>query len=152
MSWVIIQGQCRQRQGVVRVWIILNSSIQTGITVFDNVFHHVWDNTVKAKKGWNVPYMAMAMDSVNSYPSAPTKDGTFPSLLSFRYSVLRGPLEGSVSTISRSSSFALATARMAVERVLPCRIHVNKICSRASPTASEALLRGCRAFRKTYSG
>ena len=60
--------------------------------------------------------MAIAMHSVSSYPSAPTKDGIFPSLLSFRYSVLRGPLEVSVSTISRSSLFAFATARIAFDR------------------------------------
>lgn len=71
--------------------------------------------------------MAMAMHSVNSYPSAPTKDGILPSLLSFKYSVLRGPLETSVSTISRSSLFALATARMAVERAFPCRSYVQEV-------------------------
>ena len=79
----------------------------------------------EGQEGENKPYMAMAMHSVNSYPSAPTKDGTFPSLLSFRYSVLRGPWETSVSTISRSSLFAFATARMAIERGFPYRSHVN---------------------------
>jgi len=69
--------------------------------------------------------MAMAMDSVNSYPSAPTNEGTFPSLLSFKYSVSRGPFLLSVSTISRSSLFALATASMAVERGLPFGYYVS---------------------------
>ena len=102
----------------------------------------------RAKRG-SIPYIAMARHSVNSYPSAPTKDGILPSLLSFRYSVLRGPFEISVSTISRSSLFALATARIAVERAFPCKSQVNKVCSRAIITASKGLPRECKAFRKT---
>lgn len=73
--------------------------------------------------------MAMAMHSVNSYPSAPTKDGILPSLLILKYSRLRGPLDVSMSTISRSSLFALATARIAVERTLLCRSHLSEVGS-----------------------
>ena len=100
-------------------------------------------------RGGNVPYIAIAMHSVNSYPSAPTKDGIFPSLLSFKYSVLRGPFETSESTISSSSLFALATARMAVERGFPCRSRVKEVRSSAIITALEDLPRGCRVFQKT---
>lgn len=62
--------------------------------------------------------MAIAMDSYRTYPSSPSKVGTLPSLLSFRYSA--EGLVVSTSTISRSSSLAFATARMAVERGLFC--------------------------------
>jgi hypothetical protein len=71
----------------------------------------------------------MAMHSESTKPSAPSKVGTLPSLLSFRYSA-GTPLAGSVSTNSRSSPFSFATASSDVVRGLPCwsavRSHPSK--------------------------
>jgi hypothetical protein len=59
----------------------------------------------------------MAMHSVRTKPSAPTKVGTLWSGLSSRNSAVG--LVVSVSTSWRSRLLAFATARMAVERGLP---------------------------------
>jgi hypothetical protein len=61
----------------------------------------------------------MAMVSERTKPSAPSKVGTLPSLLSLRYSS-ETPLAGSVATNSTSRPFSLATARREVVRGLPC--------------------------------
>lgn len=60
----------------------------------------------------------MATLSERTKPSAPSKVGTFPSLLSFKYSA-ETPLAGSVSTDSMSRPFSFATARREVVRGLP---------------------------------
>lgn len=61
-------------------------------------------------------YTEMAMDSVRTKPFAPTKVGILSKGLSFKYSAF--PVEGVVSTSSRSSSFALAITRGAIVRGL----------------------------------
>ena len=62
--------------------------------------------------------MAMATHSYKTYPSSPSKVGTLPSLLSFRYSGVG--LVVSISTMSSWRSLAFATARIAVLRGLFC--------------------------------